>query len=269
MRRPGDRPAGDPFAVEPYSARERCFHAAGAAVNGLTWVAALAWLAGAWSAQPPAALGVVAAVLAGVYLADLASGLLHWAFDTWFDDGTTFVRRMVLQVREHHIHPGRIFRIHFTQDAGTLSWIALLVTAPWLAAAAFAGAESAAGALLAYVVAAGVVFNPLLVFMLEFHKCGHRPCGPAWVKVLQRLRLVLPVKHHLTHHSDNHDVNYCIINGWADVTLGRLGLFRGLEWLIHRLSGAEPQRDDYAWFERFGRPLPGRGGGAADGGEAG
>jgi ubiquitin-conjugating enzyme E2 variant len=161
---------------------------------------------------------------------------------------------MVLQVREHHIHPGRIFKIHFTQDAGTLSWIALLLTAPAAAAAVLAGPASP----LAHVLCAALVFNPLLVFMLEFHKCGHRPCGPAWVKLLQRLRLVLPVRHHLRHHSGNHDVNYCLINGWADLTLGRLGFFRGLEWLIQRLTGAEPQRDDAEWFRRFGRPLPGR-----------
>jgi|GEM_PF-1167439 len=265
MRRSDDRPPGDPFAVEPYSPREQRFHAFGAALNGAAWLAAVAWLVVAWRQAPPAAAGVVLAVVAGIYLADLASGLLHWAFDTWFDDGMTFVRRMVLQVREHHIHPGRIFKIHFTQDAGTLSWIALLVTAPWLLAALVAGAGTPLGSALAYGVATGVVFNPLLVFMLEFHKCGHRPRGPAWVRGLQRLRLVLPVRHHLTHHSGNHDVNYCIINGWADMTLGRLGFFRGLERLIHRMTGAEPQRDDYAWFERFGRPLPGRDDGAGDG----
>lgn len=255
MRREGDRPAGDPFAVAPYSPRERRIHTLGVMLNAAGWLAGVAWLAVAWGQAPPALLGAVLAVLAGIYAADLLSGVLHWAFDTWFDDDIAFIRRMVLQVREHHIHPGRIFKIHFTQDAGTLSWIALLLTAPWLAAAWLAGP----GSWLAYPLAAAVVFDPLLVFMLEFHKCGHRPRGPAWVRVLQRLGLVLPVGHHLTHHSGNHDVNYCLINGWADRTLGRLGLFRGLERLIQRTTGAEPQRDDEAWFRRFGRPLPGRG----------
>jgi len=261
MRRSGDRPPGDPFAVDPYTPREIRFHLVGSLLNGALWLASLLWLAAAWRAHPPAVAGVALAVLAGVFAADLLSGTLHWAFDTWFDDGITFIRRMVLQVREHHIHPGRIFKIHFTQDAGTLSWIALLLTAPVALGALLAGAAS----LLAYAVLAAAVFNPLLVFMLEFHKCGHRPCGPAWVKVLQRLRLVLPVRHHLRHHSGNHDVNYCLINGWADLTLGRLGLFRVLERLIRRLTGAEPQRDDEEWFRRFGRPLPRSGAAGGDG----
>ena len=243
------RPPGDPFIVEPYSPKEVRFHLLGATLNGLAWLGALAWLALTWREHAPSGWAVAAAVFFGIYAADLASGILHWAFDTWFDPGITFVRRMVLQVREHHIYPARIFQISFTQDAGTLSWIALLVTAPLLAWGLVAEGSGAAF----YAVCAGVVWNPLLVFMLEFHKCGHRPRPPGWVRLLQRLRLVLPVGHHMRHHSGNHDVNYCIINGWADVTLGRLGLFRGLERLIHRLTGAVPQRDDHEWFRRFGR----------------
>lgn len=47
-------------------------------------------------------------------------------------------------------------------------------------------------------------------------------------------------------------------DGWADRTLGRLGLFRGLEWLIARWSGAQPQRNDHEWLRRFGRKVMGR-----------
>lgn len=248
------RPPEDELEVEPYSRGELVFHLTGGALNGVVWLAAVGWLAAGWAEHRPAWLGVVAAVAAGLYLADLASGILHWAFDTWFSPEVVQVRRMVLKVREHHIYPGRIFKHSFTEDAGVLSWIALLVLAPLLAWAAIAGPAGLAG----YALCAAVVFDPLLVFMLEFHKCGHRPRGPAWVRALQRVGLVLPVGHHLRHHSGNHDDNYCTINGWADKTLGRIGFFRGLEWAIHRLTRAYPQDDDHAFLRRHGKRVVGR-----------
>ena len=113
----------DAFRVEPYSAKELRFHITGAALNAAVVVASLAWVTATWERHAIPWWGAALALLAGAYLADLVSGLLHWAFDTWFDESIPFVRRMVLQVREHHIYPQRIFDIHFTHDAGTLSML--------------------------------------------------------------------------------------------------------------------------------------------------
>jgi hypothetical protein len=241
----------DAFFVEPYSAQELCFHVTGAVANAALCLSAIVWLASTWSSHPIAWWGVVFSVLVGIYCADLLSGILHWAFDTWFNEHIVFVRRMVLQVREHHVHPGRIFDIHFAHDAGTLSWIALLVTAPVLGFAIFI--EGAQSALAAYAIIASSVFSVILVFMLETHKCGHRARNPRWVHWLQRSGLLLSVSHHGRHHRGSRDINYCIVNGWADRTLGRLGLFRLLERTVTRLTGAVPRHNDHEWLRRFSR----------------
>lgn len=181
------------------------------------------------------------------------SGLLHWSFDTWFDEGAEPLRRMVYLVREHHMRPARIFRYRLRDEAGILSWFAFALSAP-----RFARVIRRPGPVTParYGVAlGGLIMATEIVVALEFHKYGHRLRRGSVARALQKGGLLLSPELHGTHHSGDHDRQYCLITGIADLTLGRLGLFRGLERVITAVTGAQPRRDDVQWCLRYGRPV--------------
>jgi len=45
---------------------------------------------------------------------------------------------------------------------------------------------------------------------------------PQTIALLQRLHIILPPHVHGQHHQDEHDKNFCILNGWANPLLNRL-----------------------------------------------
>jgi ubiquitin-conjugating enzyme E2 variant len=194
----------------------------------------------------------VSALALGTFGADVVSGLLHWAFDSWFDETVTPVSRMVYIVREHHLRPARVLQYRLRDEAGILSWFAVALASPLYLQGM---SRRSAGTSVGYAkVLTGVSFANELVLMLEFHKFGHRARRGRVARALQRGRLLLSPEEHLRHHSGRHDENYCLITGIADRTMGRFGLFRGLETVITAATGQRPRVDDLEWGRRYGRP---------------
>ena len=78
----------------------------------------------------------------------------------------------------------------------------------------------------------------------QFHKWAHEAqVGPV-VRQLQRWKLILSPDHHELHHTAPYDRHYCITSGWLNTPLRAIGFFRGFEWLITALTGAQPRKDD-------------------------
>lgn len=205
----------------------------------------------AW--HPILVVVLLLAFAVSTFAADLVSGLLHWAFDTWFSPRSRLFKRMVVIVREHHVRPHEILSFRFATDAGVLSWFgALGAFALLLATRPLTSSDS----LVCGLALSAMVFSVDVTLMFEYHKWGHRRQRGPLVRIAQRLGLLLSPDHHLQHHRGAHDSHYCLVNGMADRTLGSLGLFRGLERVITAVTGAVPRADDHATLAQLVRVEP-------------
>ncbi|RMF73019.1 MAG: Kua-ubiquitin conjugating enzyme hybrid localization domain containing protein [Alphaproteobacteria bacterium] len=176
-----------------------------------------------------------------LFLGDFATGFVHWAVDTWFDEES--LGRLVMIAREHHTHPTHVLHYGFLEHATLGSTIVIPVILPLWGAARLA--LPAAGALAFSFIC--LVVALCLFFGTTLHNLGHRRSRSVILRFLQRNRLLISPAYHAVHHRPPQTVRYCVVNGWADAVCDRLGLWRHLERLISRLTGAIPRRDDEDW----------------------
>jgi hypothetical protein len=211
-----------------------------------TWIfaALFAALAARSGAAPLAVSSIQTAVMlaAGVMAADLASGLVHWAADTWGDQtwpivGPTLIRSF----REHHVDQQAITGHRFVEANGATA----LVLLPVMVAVhlALPGDRSAWTHVhdQASVLALSVTF---FAFMTnQIHKWAHLDRPPRVVRLLQACHVILTADHHQAHHT-GHLTRYCITTGWLNPLLDRLRFFRIAETLIQGISRLRAREDD-------------------------
>lgn len=208
------------------------------------------WLVEAFPAVQPPWYLLAVTVLAGLFLLDWFSGLLHWAYDTWFDEGFSSFERSVCIAREHHVLPYNIVGYGARDHLSYSCWPALALLAPgmvWLTLREQVSTGAYLGTLLCAIVCGGMIVASYC------HIAGHRPARSRLVRGLQRMGLLITPTYHRVHHSAGHDVRYGVVNGWSNVITDRIGFWRGMEWLIQTLTGAQPRRSDREWMIRFGR----------------
>ena len=197
------------------------------AVSGATW------------------LHIIAAAGAGYLAADFASGAVHWGVDTWFSE-RQFGRAIAI-AREHHTHPQNILGYSFLEHSTLGSAPSTLFIGP----AAFLTAWFPVSITTYALMIVWLIASTCLFFGTSFHNLAHRPPKSSMLRLAQKLHLVITPQHHWQHHREGQLVRYCTINGWANYLCDPLRVWRGLEWLVHSLTGAVPRCDDLEWQQRY------------------
>lgn len=149
-------------------------------------------------------LELLLAALCGWLIADLLSGLVHWALDRFGDEQTPFIGPILIRpFREHHEDATAMTRHDFVETNGA----------------------SALGASALFLFDNEVLFFTALGLLAanQCHKWAHQRSAPALVRGAQRLRLILPPEAHRRHHAAPHDRHYCTASGWMN---------RPLDWIL-------------------------------------
>jgi ubiquitin-conjugating enzyme E2 variant len=152
------------------------------------------------------------AALCGWLLADLFSGLVHWALDTFGSIRTPVVGPAFIRpFREHHADPQGMTRHDFVEVNGA----SCLGCLPLLLASFFV--DGFAHALL-LCTCVGILFTN------QCHKWAHIPPeeNSFLTRQLQNLGLVLKPSEHAKHHTPPYNTHFCTANGWLNGPLDRL-----------------------------------------------
>jgi ubiquitin-conjugating enzyme E2 variant len=182
---------------------------------------------------------VVAGIGVGALGADLVTGLVHWACDTWADEQTPWVGVGLIQgFREHHREPDAMVEHDWIEVNGEVATAACagfgLLTLP--------ASQSALGGHV-FVYACLYSLISLVALTNQLHKWAHMCEPPVLIRMLQRTGLILSPARHSVHHSALHTSSYCISTGWLNGPLDAVGFWRILERTITHATGVEPRAD--------------------------
>jgi hypothetical protein len=160
-------------------------------------------------------LAVPVHVVVAYLLADLMSGLVHFAADTFGSRRTPIVGPMfVAPFRDHHTDPNEITTHDLVDTNGNTAVPAMM---PLLAmnvlpvqAAAWAWHL---GAFTLALCSFGLLTN-------QVHKWAHSASPPALAAWAQRKNLILSPTRHARHHEAPFESHFCITSGWTEPLMG-------------------------------------------------
>ena len=172
----------------------------------------------------------------GYILADLGSGVYHWAIDNYGDESTPLVGAQIEAFQGHHKWPWTITKRQFANNLHSLARMVTFVVLPIDLVFHDPIVQSFVG------VCAGCI-----MFSQQFHAWAHGTKSrlPSLVVALQDGGVLVSRSQHGAHHRPPYNNNYCIVSGVWNEFLDKSKAFEAMEMILYFKLGVRPR----SWSE--------------------
>jgi plasmanylethanolamine desaturase len=172
------------------------------------------------------AIEVVLRIIGCIYAADFFTGFIHWLEDTFWTEETPVIGKWLIQPNElHHKKPTAFLAKSWWQS----SYDALLIGLIILGIALWTG----------YLNWELGLFIGISISACQIHKYAHIPPGrlPAFIRLLQKFRIIQDCSHHVKHHMKESNTNYCLITPFLNPVLGKTHFWQLMEFILKPVLG--------------------------------
>ncbi|TKY51066.1 Fatty acid desaturase 4 [Spatholobus suberectus] len=172
----------------------------------------------------------------GYILADLGSGVYHWAIDNYGDGSTPIVGAQIEAFQGHHKWPWTITRRQFANNLHALARAVTFTVLPIALVCHDPIVQGFVG-----------VCSGCIMFSQQFHAWAHGTKSriPPLVVTLQETGVLVSRSQHATHHRPPYNNNYCIVSGVWNEFLDRHKVFEAMEMVLYFKTGVRPR----SWSE--------------------
>ncbi|KAF7831377.1 fatty acid desaturase 4, chloroplastic [Senna tora] len=184
----------------------------------------------------------------GYVLADLGSGVYHWAIDNYGDGSTPVFGAQIEAFQGHHKWPWTITRRQFANNLHALARVVTFTVLPM-------GLICDDPTTLAFIG----VCSGCIMFSQQFHAWAHSMKSrlPPLVVALQEAGVLVSRSQHAAHHRPPFNNNYCIVSGVWNEVLDGFKVFEVLEMMLYFKVGVRPRswsEPNSDWMEEIDVP---------------
>lgn len=164
---------------------------------------------------------------------DFISGIIHWLCDTYGSvDTPLFGHTLIRNFRSHHKYPKDICVSPLPFIVGYVAIVGLITLPPLI----FFMSKSPNSFIINIFAFTFAIITFLTVLTNQFHKWAHENEVPNWVTILQKNKIILSPSHHIFHHTNPFNSNYCITHGLTNPFLEKIGFFRNVEKTLSKIG---------------------------------